>query len=662
VSAIRRLLVANRAEIAARIIRSARARGTETVAVCSDPDASLPYVADADAVVRLHGAAPADTYLRIDLLLDAARRTGADAVHPGYGFLSEQAAFASACEEAGLTFVGPPSPVIATMGSKIEAKRLMAAAGVPVLEGATVAPGTSGQELAAIGDATGYPLLVKAAFGGGGRGMREVDSPDELEEAVASATREAASAFGDGAVFLERLVVAPRHVEVQVLADQHGTVVHLFERECSIQRRHQKLLEESPSPGISASTRAAICDAAVTAAKAIGYVNAGTVEFVVDERGGFYFLEVNTRLQVEHPVTELVTGLDLVELQLHVAEGGVLDASVTEATSTGHAIEVRLYAEDPDDDFLPDSGRLEHFELDLGEGVRLDAGYATGSTVATSYDAMLAKVIAWGPSRDVAARRLRATLRGARLHGVRTNRDLLVGVLGEPEFLDGRTDTGYLDRHPPTSLTALARDADEARSCVLAAIWQRLAGRAPSPQPGGIPPAWRNVGPADQPRTYLLRGVPHVVAITGPHGARRVSLDGEPVAFASIDVEAATISGELDGRFVRADVQVDGDVLYLDGTLGAVVLTEVPRLRPPEAEEAPGSMHAPLPGAVRRVTVSVGAEVAAGDVLMVLEAMKMEHAIRAPLDGRVTEVLVADGDQVDAGEVLAVVTPSGHAS
>ncbi len=383
--AIRRLLVANRAEIAARIIKTARARGTETVAVCSDPDASLPYVADADVVVRLDGAAPADTYLRIDLLLDAARRTGADAVHPGYGFLSEQAAFAAACEEAGLTFVGPPPQVIAQMGSKIEAKRLMAATGIPVLEGVTVPPGATGRDLVALGEAVGYPLLVKAAFGGGGRGMRAVADPDELAEAVGAATREAASAFGDGAVFLERLVVAPRHVEVQVLADRHGTVVHLFERECSIQRRHQKLLEESPSPGIGESTRAAICDAAVTAARAIGYVNAGTVEFVVDASGSFYFLEVNTRLQVEHPVTELVTGLDVVELQLHVAEGGALDASVTQATSSGHAIEARLYAEDPDDGFLPDSGRLERFEIDRGAGIRVDAGYATGSTVATSY-------------------------------------------------------------------------------------------------------------------------------------------------------------------------------------------------------------------------------------------------------------------------------------
>jgi propionyl-CoA carboxylase alpha chain len=658
VSAIRRLLVANRAEIAARVIRTARARGTETVAVCADPDVHLPYVADADAVVRLHGVDPAATYLRVDSLVDAAMRTGADAVHPGYGFLSEHAGFARACEDAGLTFVGPPSSVIASMGSKIEAKRLMASAGVPVLEGAVVASSASSAELASLGSSVGFPLLVKAAFGGGGRGMRVVTAPDELESAVSSAAHEAASAFGDGAVFLERLVASPRHVEVQVLADQHGTVVHLFERECSIQRRHQKLLEESPSSGITETTRKAICDAAVAAASAIGYVNAGTVEFVVDAEERFNFLEVNTRLQVEHPVTELVTGLDLVELQLRVAEGAPLDASVTAATTTGHAIEVRLYAEDPDDGFLPDSGHLARFELPTAEGVRVDAGYATGSVVPTSYDAMLAKVIAWAPTRRGAARRLESALRGARLHGVRTNRDLLIGVLCEPEFLDGRTDTGYLERHHPIDLTRAARDADEVKSCVLAAIWQRLEGRGPSAQPSAIPAAWRNVGPADQPRTYLLRGVPHMVLITGPHGARRVTLDGAPVAFAECETSSSGILAELDGRSVRATVQVQGDVVYLDGTLGSVALTEVPRLRPPVAEEAPGSMHAPLPGAVRRVTVSVGDVLAAGDVLMVLEAMKMEHAIRAPLDGRVVEVLVGDGDQVDAGAILAVVAPT----
>jgi propionyl-CoA carboxylase alpha chain len=656
VSEIRRLLVANRAEIASRVLRTARARGTETVAVYSDVDAGLPYVAAADTAVHLSGTSPADTYLRIDRLVAAALATGADAVHPGYGFLSENAAFAVACEDAKLTFVGPPAAVIAQMGSKLEAKRVMGDAGVPVLPGGVVDPGDPGAAVA-LAATIGYPLLVKASAGGGGRGMRVVVGADALDAAVESASREAASAFGDGTVFLERLVTAPRHVEVQVFGDAHGTVVDLFERECSIQRRHQKLVEETPSPGIGEATRTAIRAAAVTAARAIGYVNAGTVEFVVDRDGAFYFLEVNTRLQVEHPVTELVTGLDLVELQLQVAEGRPLDPTVAGASTRGHAIEVRLYAEDPEAGYLPDAGRLSAFELDADEGVRVDAGYATGSSVPSAYDAMLAKVAAWGPTREAAATRLAAALRRARLHGVTTNRDLLVGVLQHPEFLDGATDTAFLERHDPATLSASARDPDQRAYCVLAAIWQRVTDRPPSPQPVGLPAAWRNVGPADQPRTYLVRDLAHEVLVTGPHGARRVLLDGEPVALGRVELGAWGAAGEVDGRHVRVALVRDGDRVFADGSLGAATLVEVPRLRPSAAEEDPGSLHAPLPGAVRRVTVSTGATVSQGDVLVVLEAMKMEHAIRAPHDGTVTSVLVADGDQVDGGAVLVVVEP-----
>jgi acetyl/propionyl-CoA carboxylase alpha subunit len=653
---IRRLLVANRAEIAERVIRTARARGTETVAVFSDVDAQLPYVAAADAAVRLAGTSATDTYLRSDLLVDAALRMGADAVHPGYGFLSERAEFARACVHAGLTFVGPPAAVIESMGSKIEAKRLMRAAGVPVLEGVTVADGAVTYDVATLADKVGYPLLVKATLGGGGRGMRVVEAPDGLADAVAAASREAEAAFGSGEVFLERLVVAPRHVEVQVIGDVHGTVVHLFERECSIQRRHQKLLEESPSPGITSATRDAMCDAAVAAARAIGYVNAGTVEFVVGADEQFFFLEVNTRLQVEHPVTELVTGLDLVELQLQVAEGLALGDEVIAARTRGHAIEVRLYAEDPDEEYLPSSGRLERFEIPRSEGVRVDAGYATGTVVGTDYDAMLAKVIAWAPTRLGAARRLAAALRGARLHGVATNRDLLVGVLADDEFVAGGTDTAFLERHPPHTLCSAARDPDDELYCVVAAIWQRLEDRPRSPQPSGIPVAWRNVGPSSQPKTFVLRGTEHVVDISGAHGARRLTLDDRPIEFGWVEVTATTADAELDGRTVRASIERAGETIYVDGTFGSVALTIVPRLGVPAIEEAPGSLHAPLPGAVRRVAVSAGDVVADGDTLMILEAMKMEHAIRAPRDGIVSSVLVADGDQVDRGAILAVVT------
>jgi propionyl-CoA carboxylase alpha chain len=657
VRTIRRLLVANRAEIASRVIRSARARGIETVAIFSDADAELPYVTEADVAVNLPGAAPSETYLRIDRVVDAAVRTRCDAVHPGYGFLSENAEFATACERAGLIFVGPPPAVIASMGSKIEAKRLMAAAGVPVLEGAEVTERCEAAELSALGARVGYPLLVKASFGGGGRGMRVVERDSELADEVAAASREATSAFGNGTVFLERLVVAPRHVEVQVLGDAHGTVTHLFERECSIQRRHQKLLEETPSPGISDATRAAMFDSAVTAARAIGYVNAGTVEFVVDSDERFYFLEVNTRLQVEHPVTELVSGLDLVDLQLQIAQGAPLGESVLGATAAGHAIEVRLYAEDPDDDYLPASGRLSTFEFDSAPGIRLDAGYASGSVVSTNYDAMLAKLVAWAPTRAEAATILASALRRARIHGVTTNRDLLVGMLEATEFLEGVTDTAFLDRHPPRELCRAARSDDEALACVAAALWQRLFDRANSNQPAGIPAAWRNVGPADQPRTYRLRGDRHVVLISGGHGARRVTLDGRDVAFGHVEVSPDGVRGEFDGRTIAAGVVRIDRTVYVDGSLGSLALLDEPRLQVAAVEEAPGSLHAPLPGSVRVVAVSAGEEVRQGDILVILEAMKMEHSIRAPHRGVVESVLVKDGDQVDSGAVLVVVAP-----
>ena len=455
-STIGTLLIANRGEIAARIIRTAHALGIATVAVYSDPDAEAPYVTMADQAVRLPGAAPADTYLRGDLIIAAAAATGAGAVHPGYGFLSENAAFARACADAGLIFVGPSPATIQAMGDKVAAKATMAAAGVPVLPSVTV--DSDGEHDAAA--QVGFPLLVKAAFGGGGRGMRLVSDPAQLAGAVGAARREAAAAFGDGTVFLERYVPDPRHVEVQILGDAHGDVVHLFERECSIQRRYQKIVEESPSPAVDGELRAALTKAAVTAGRAAGYTGAGTVEFVLDRDGSFYFLEMNTRLQVEHPVTEEVTGLDLVELQLRVAEGEPLPPEVREAAITGHAIEVRLYAEDVPAGFLPVTGTLHRFAIPSGPGLRVDTGFRDGSVVSPHYDAMLAKVIAHGRTRADAARRLARALRDAQIHGLTTNRDLLVAILREPEFLAGATDTGYLTRHQPAALAGQEPDPE----------------------------------------------------------------------------------------------------------------------------------------------------------------------------------------------------------
>src|SRR5947209_13634386 len=479
---ITKLLVANRGEIARRIFRTAREMGVATVAVHSDADATAPFVGEADEAVRLPGNTPAETYLRIDAVVGAARRAGADAVHPGYGFLSENAAFAQAVVDAGLTWVGPPPTAIEAMGSKLGAKRMMRDAGVPTLPWA--------ERVEDAGD-VGYPLLVKASAGGGGRGMRVVRTAGELAEAVEAAQREAGSAFGDATVFLERYVEAPRHVEIQVFADAHGHTVSLFERECSIQRRHQKIVEESPSPAVDVDLRRRMGAAAVAAATAVGYVGAGTVEFVLDDKGEFAFLEMNTRLQVEHPVTECVTGLDLVRLQLLVADGHPLPAEALSPTLTGSAIEVRLYAEDATRGFLPVTGRLSRVEIPPLPGVRVDSGGESGSVISPHYDPMLAKVIAHAATRSEAAAVLASALARARIHGTTTNRDLLVAILREEEFLAGGTDTAYLERHDPATLGASPVTAsDQIAHAVAAAFAVQAVGRASAPGLGALPSGW----------------------------------------------------------------------------------------------------------------------------------------------------------------------------
>ena len=490
---IRTLLVANRGEIARRIFRTAHEMGIATVAVHSDADAGAAFVADADQAVALGGRSPAESYLRADAIVAAALAAGADAVHPGYGFLSENAALAQACVDAGLTFVGPPPAVIAAMGSKVEAKRRMAAAGVPLLPSAELAADVSDPDLHAAATAIGFPVLVKASAGGGGRGMRIVEAPEHLVAAVRAAEREARSAFGDGTVYLERYVPTSRHVEVQIFGDDSGRVIHLHERECSIQRRHQKIIEESPSPGLPADRRPALLAAAVAAGEAIGYRNAGTVEFLLDRAGEFYFLEVNTRLQVEHPVTEAVTGLDLVRLQLEVAGGGSLPDQASIPTPTGHAIEARIYAEDPTAGYQPSTGHLTRFEIP-GAGVRVDSAYdAGGGEVTHHYDPMLAKVIVHRTTRGEAAAALARSLASARLHGVRTNRDLLVATLRHPEFVDGGADTSFLVRHDAAVLGRAPAVVDpavarvHAVAALLAAAAERRATDPLLPQaPGGF--------------------------------------------------------------------------------------------------------------------------------------------------------------------------------
>ena len=639
---ITRLLVANRGEIARRVFATCRRLGIETVAVHSEADAGLPFVREADAAVRLPGNSPAETYLRADLLLEAARRTGADAIHPGYGFLSENADFARAVIDAGLTWVGPAPESIEQMGSKVESKKLMDAAGVPVLGNLTPDTATEGD----------LPLLVKASAGGGGRGMRVVRSLADLPGEIEKAAAEAESAFGDGTVFVEPYIEHGRHVEVQVVGDRWGTVAVLGERDCSIQRRHQKVVEEAPAPNIAAEVVGALHDAARKAAEAIGYVGAGTVEFLYDpERERFYFLEMNTRLQVEHPVTEAVFGVDLVELQLWVAEGEAVSVPA-ETSPQGHAIEVRLYAEDPARDWQPQSGTLTAFDvpgvsvefdrLDRA-GLRLDAGFEAGSEVSTHYDAMLAKVIAWAPTRGQAARRLAGALAGARLHGLATNRDLLVSVLRDPAFLAGQVSTSFLvDR------TFDQPEDDLSRAAAATAAALALAERARESRTvqRGIPVAWRNV--PSQPHVTRFDDD---VAVAWSGSRDGYAVDG----FAVVAVTADAVTLEADGVRTSYDVAVTGDVVDVDSPRGHVRLTRVPRFTDPADAVASGSLLAPMPGTVVTVAVEAGAQVEVGQAVLVLEAMKMQHTVSAPGAGVVTQIDVKPGDQVAAGEVLAVV-------
>ncbi|HXO23725.1 MAG TPA: biotin/lipoyl-containing protein, partial [Streptosporangiaceae bacterium] len=561
--------------------------------------------------------------------------------------------FARACADAGLIFVGPSPGTIQAMSDKVAAKAMMAEAGVPVLPSVAV-----GAEGTASADTVGFPLLVKAAFGGGGRGMRLVTDPARLDEAVQSARREAAAAFGDGTVFLERYIPDPRHVEVQILGDAYGDVVHLFERECSIQRRYQKIVEESPSPAVDDALRQELTHAAVTAGRAIGYTGAGTVEFVLDRDGSFYFLEMNTRLQVEHPVTEEVTGLDLVELQLRVAEGEPLPPEVREAAISGHAIEVRLYAEDVPAGFLPVTGTLHRFAIPAGIGLRIDTGYQDGSRISPHYDAMLAKVIAHGRTRTDAARRLARALRTAEIHGLTTNRDLLVAIMREPGFLAGETDTGYLTRHDPAALarSAAGSASSTAQHALVAALARQVVNRAAAPVLGTLPSGWRNVVSAPQRVSYTAAGEQFDVAYRILGDAVEASVNGVPLGQTLRHTASPDrIDLEIDGIRRVYRVHRVGDDTYVDASDGSSALTEVPRFGDPDKLTPAGSLLAPMPGLVRRVLVEVGAVVTAGQPLLVLEAMKMEQTVAAPAAGLVAELRAKAGEQVAAGQVLAVV-------
>ena len=634
------LLIANRGEIACRIMRTARELGVATVAVHSDTDRDALHVRCADQAVNLGGARPSESYLRVEAIIAAAKATGAQAIHPGYGFLSENADFARAVDAAGLIFVGPPASAIDAMGSKSAAKALMDAAGVPLVpgyHGADQALETFRAEAAKIG----YPVLLKAAAGGGGKGMKVVESEAELSEALSSAQREAQAAFGDARMLVEKYVLQPRHVEIQVFADQHGNAVYLAERDCSIQRRHQKVVEEAPAPGLSPELRRAMGEAAVTAARAIGYVGAGTVEFLLDARGEFFFMEMNTRLQVEHPVTELITGQDLVAWQLRVAAGQPLPLTQEQIVLRGHAIEVRLYAEDPEQDFLPASGELTLYrEPAAGVGRRVDSGVVEGDRVSPFYDPMLSKLIAWGEDRETARRRLLAMLAEQQLGGVHSNLAFLRRVLAHPAFAAAELDTGFIARHTDVLLPAPAPLPD-AFWALAARAWlltQPAARRADDPHSPWASASGLRLGLAGEQRLHLRCGEAEARALP----AAGVSLQGDQLL--------------VEGR--RHAVQRRGQWLFVEWNGQLQRVTQVDPIGEVEARQhGHGGLNAPMNGSVVRVLVEPGQRVAAGELLVVVEAMKMEHSIRAAEAGEVTAVHCAEGDLVDEGRVLVALQP-----
>ena len=646
---LRTLLVANRGEIARRIFTTARSMGLTCVAVYSDADADAPFVSEADVAVHL----PTD-YLDGEAVVAAAERVGADAVHPGYGFLAENGAFAQSVIDAGLNWIGPSPAVIDAMGDKIAAKKAAEAAGVPTLPSAE-----DPSEAATVG----FPLLVKAAAGGGGKGMRLVETPEMLDEAVAAAQREATGAFGDDRIFLERYVRRSRHIEIQILGDSHGNVVHLGERECSIQRRHQKIVEEAPSVRLDDGLRDAIGSAAVALAESIGYESAGTVEFLLDDDSGeYFFLEVNTRLQVEHPVTEEITGLDLVRRQLLVAAGDRLALHQDTLTTSGHAIEVRLYAEDAANGFLPATGTVEAWLPPSDPGVRWDSGIEAGSVVGVAYDPMLAKVIAHASTRTEAIGRLRLALERLHLGGLITNRDYLTAILASPEFAAGDTTTDFIDRVRPSA--NLSTEVVQ-QAAVAAAIWLQGRNRNADELWGFAPSNWRNAGlPAER--------VSFVAATTGGDTGDTCGLT---IAY-TVDRIGSFIleSGEIvqvidwapDGIVLVVDgvrrshrVTASSERLHVQTTATTVTLEMVPRFKVPGSEVPTGGLAAPMPGSVVDIRCAVGDRVTAGQVLVVLEAMKMEHHVNAPFDGIVSEVPISVGQQLSRGTALVTIVEDG---
>ncbi len=653
-----KVLVANRGEIARRIMRTCRKMGIATVAVYSEADRDMPFVREADEAFLLGPPPSTESYLRIDKIVEAANRSRSDAVHPGYGFLAENAELAEACVAAGIVFIGPTPDAIRSMGSKREAKALVKKAGVPVI------PGYDGadQDPAVLADRAmkvGFPVLLKASAGGGGKGMKLVRKEDELADAIASAAREGQSAFGDGTLLVEKYIDHPRHVEIQILGDSHGNLIHLNERECSIQRRYQKIIEETPSPALDSELRNAMGEAAVRCGEAIGYQNAGTVEFILAPDRSYYFLEVNTRLQVEHPVTEYVTGLDLVEEQILIAQGEPLRISQEKVRFEGAALEVRLYAEDPAAGFLPQSGEVVDWHLPPAEGLRVDSGVETGSEVSIYYDPMLAKIITSGETRALALQRMRRALGALSVQGVFTNRDFLLRVLNHPEFIAGNFDTHFIDQHMQEVLAEAPDEANERHAAIvatLAAQQRREFERTVIPT---IPSGWRNNFHTPQWAEYDARdrmyrveyrhlGENFFTVSTGDEG-RRVRV---------LSWDDPTLTLEIGGHRMTARITVSGDETYVHTNDFNAALVLKPRFPDKTRSVPPGGCVAPMPGKIVEIRVSEGDAVEAGQILLIMEAMKMEHSVTAPEDGTVELVNVSAGDQVDADALLVVVAES----
>jgi 3-methylcrotonyl-CoA carboxylase alpha subunit len=650
------VLIANRGEIACRIIRTLKRMGIRGIAVYSEADRNALHVALADEAHEIGAAPPRDSYLNQANILNAAKLSGAEAIHPGYGFLSENAGFAEACAKAGLVFIGPPPAAIRAMGSKSEAKALMEKAGVPLV------PGYHGADqslnvLQSAADKIGYPVLIKASAGGGGKGMKAAASAAEFKEALESAQREAKNAFGDDRMLVEKYLTQPRHIEAQIFGDSHGNIIHLFERDCSIQRRHQKVIEEAPAPGLTPERRAAIGKAAVEAGRAVGYVGAGTVEFIA-EGENFYFMEMNTRLQVEHPVTEAITGLDLVEWQIRVARGERLPKTQDQLAIHGHAMEVRLYAEDPARDFLPQTGTLHH--LRFPEDARVDSGIREGDAVSIHYDPMIAKIIAHGADRAEALARLRRALAATEVGGLATNLDFLQAILRQSDFAAGKVDTGFIERHRAELLPE--SQPLPVKALALAALAMLRAGERDAVTQAGDPhspwarlPGWR-VNRAAYSDLVFQHGEA-MLTVRAHYRGGDFSLalpDGTVDAEATLEpdghISARIGDARCKGRVVRRDAEC---LVFLDGATHRLTLVD-PR-RPSAAGAATtGKILAPMPGTVTKILVAAGASVAKGTVLAIVEAMKMEHAVKAPRDGKVKVVHFAAGDQVTDGAELLV--------